>query len=299
MQEPVVDAHQHFWDVSLGKHPWLCTEPMRPFRYGDYTALRRSYLPADYRRDSARQNVVATVYVETEWDPDDPAGEVRWVEQTAAESGLPSAVVAQAWLDRADAAETLASHARSPLVRGVRHKPAAAASPDRVVLGAPGSMGDPAWRAGFALLARHGFSFDLQTPYWHLAEAAELGRAFAGTTIILNHSGLPADRSPAGLAAWKEAMALAAAQPNLRVKISGIGVPGHPWRAEENAAVVLTIIELFGVERCMFGSNFPVDSLVGDFDTIFDGFRSITRRFSWGDRRALFHDNAMTVYRLA
>ncbi len=299
MREPVVDAHQHFWDLSLGKHPWLCSEPMRPFRYGAYTALRRSYLPADYRRDSARQNVVATVYVETEWDPQDPTGEVRWVEQTAAAAGLPSAVVAQAWLDRPDAAETLAEHARSPLVRGVRHKPASAATPAGVAPGAPGSMGDPAWRAGFALLSRHGFSFDLQTPYWHLAEAAELARAFPATTIILNHAGLPADRSAAGLAAWKRAMAVAAARPNLRVKVSGIGVPGRPWRAEENSAVVLAIIELFGVERCMFGSNFPVDSLVADFDTIFDGFRSITGGFSAGDRRALFHDNAVAVYRIA
>lgn len=295
---PLVDAHQHFWDLSLGKHPWLGAEPVT-FRYGDYTALKRSYLPQDYRRDTARHNIAATVYVETEWERSDPAGEVRWVEALAGRAGLPSAVVAWACLDRADAAEVLASHGRSPLVRGVRHKPAAAASPRQVVPGAPGSMGDPRWRAGFALLSHHGFSFDLQTPWWHLGEAADLARAFPLTPIILNHTGLPSDRSVEGLRGWRAAMALLAREPNVSVKISGLGLAGRPWRAEDNERIVLDTIEAFGPERCMFASNFPVDSLVGSFDAIFDGFHGITRGFSTVDRRALFHDNALRIYRLA
>ncbi len=298
LHAPVVDAHQHFWDLSLGKHPWLAPEARHPFRYGDTSALKRNYLPPDYRRDAARQNVVRTVYVETEWDPADPSGEVRWVEGIAERYGVPNAVVAQAWLDREDAAAVLATHARSPLVRGVRHKPRAASSPREVVPGAPGSMGDPAWRAGFALLARHGFSFDLQTPYWHLGEAAALARDFPSTVIILNHTGLPADRSPEGLAAWRAGMSQLAQQANAFVKISGLGLQGRPWSADDNERPVLDAIEIFGVERCLFGSNFPVDSLVGGFDNIFDGFRRIVRRFSRPDRGALFHDNAIRVYRL-
>lgn len=298
MEEPVVDAHQHFWDLTLGKHPWLCSEPARGFRYGDYTAIRKSYLPEDYRRDSARQNVVKTVYVETEWDPADPSGEIIWVEGIAARHGVPNAVVAQAWLDRDDVAEVLARHAGSPLVRGVRHKPRASASPRKVAPGAPGSMSDTRWRAGFALLERHGFSFDLQTPYWHLEEAADLARTFPSTTIILNHTGLPADRTAQGLGEWRRAMALLARERNVCVKISGLGLPGRPWRAEENAPIVLDAIELFGEERCMLASNFPVDSLVADFDTIYDGFRWITRDLPRADRRKLLHDNAVRIYRL-
>ena len=77
---PIVDPHQHFWDLSLGKHPWLRDEPPTPFRYGDTRPLRRDYLPADYRRDTRGHRIAATVYVETEWDPRDPLGETRWVE---------------------------------------------------------------------------------------------------------------------------------------------------------------------------------------------------------------------------
>jgi len=290
---PIVDAHQHFWDPRVNYHPWLCDEPMRPFRYGDYSAIRRAYLPADYFADAAGHRVVKTVYVETEWDPGDPIGEMRFVDRLRRETGFPTVAVAQAWLDRDDVARVLEQQAAFAFVRGVRHKPRANRSPGD---GAPGGMADPKWRAGFARLARHGLRFDLQTPWWHLHEAALLARAFPETSIILNHTGLPADRSRDGVAGWKRAMAKLAACPNAAVKLSGLGVPGSPWTAEANRSIVLTAIELFGVERCMFASNFPVDSLCGSLATIFGGFRAIVGDFSPADRHKLFHDNAIRSY---
>ena len=296
---PIIDAHQHFWDLSLGKHPWLHDEPPPPFRYGDTHPLRRHYLPADYRADARGHRVVGTVYVETEWESTDPIGETRWVEKLAGREGLPTAVVAQAWLNRDDVEDVLARQAACPLVRGIRHKPVAAPSPETVVPGAPGSMGDPRWRAGFARLGRFRLSFDLQTPWWHLDEAAALARAFPDTRIVLNHTGLPADRCPEGLRGWRDAMATLAAAPNVAVKISGLGVPGQPWTAESNREVVLRTIELFGIDRAMFASNFPVDSLVASFDTIYRGFKAIVRDFPFSDRLRLFHDNAVRLYRLS
>lgn len=298
MNIDIIDAHQHFWDFGLGKHPWLCHEPPIPFRYGDYSPIRRDYLPKHYRNDAARQNVVATVYVETEWDPDDPLGELRWVEGIAQRHGLPNAVVAQAWMNRNDIKSLLSTYAQSDLVRGVRHKPQTAPTPAEMELGVPGSMSDPKWRAGFALLDGYGLSFDLQVPYWHLEEAADLARCFPATRIILNHTGLPADRSCKGLQAWRRGMEHIAANPNTAVKISGLGVPERPWCVEDNRSIVLNTIEIFGVNRCMFASNFPVDSLVADFDTIFNGFKEIAQDFTPGEQKQLFHDNAVRYYRL-
>ncbi len=294
----IIDAHQHFWNLDQNYLPWLKDEPPIPFRYGDYSSLKRNYLPADYRRDSAGFDVVGTVFVETEWDHTDPKGEVAWVEDLAKAGGLPSVMVAQAWLDRADAEDVLAAHGKSPIVRGIRHKPKAVARPDLVVRGAPGSMLDPAWRRGYAMLAPNGLSFDLQTPWWHLAEARNLADSFPGTQIILNHTGLPADRSKAGLAGWRDAMRLLSGAPNVAVKISGIGQAGQPWSVEANRAIVLDTIDLFGPERCMFASNFPVDSLVASFATIFGGFDDITAGFSPSERDAMFRGNAMRIYRI-
>jgi len=296
---PIIDAHQHFWDLSLGKHPWLRDEPPPPFRYGDTRPLRRDYLPTDYRADSRGHRIIGTVYVETEWDPADPIGETHWVEKLAAKEGLPNAVVVQARLDREDVDDVLARQAACPLVRGIRHKPQAGPAPDAIAPGAPGSMGDPRWRAGYARLAHHGLSFDLQTPWWHLREAAALARAFPDTPIVLNHTGLPADRSPDGLRGWRDAMATLAAEPNVAVKISGLGVPGRPWTSESNREVIMRTIDLFGADRAMFASNFPVDGLAASFDTIYRGFKTIVRDFPLADQRCLFHDNAVRFYRLS
>lgn len=290
---PIVDAHHHFWDTSANYYPWLCDQPPIPFRYGDYRAICQPYLPADYRRDNGTHNVVRTVYVEAEWDHRDPIGETRYIDKLRRETGLPTVTVAQAWLDRDDAEPVLEQQASFSFVRSIRHKPRANKSPKDT---APGGMTDAKWRAGYRHLKKVGLRFDLQTPWWHLGEAAGLARDFPDQQIILNHTGLPSDRSPEGIAAWKKAMAGLAACANVAVKISGIGVPGQKWTAENNREVVLTTIDLFGPQRCMFASNFPVDSLCGSFDEIFSGFRRIVAGFAAGEQRALFHDNAIRLY---
>lgn len=289
----MVDAHQHFWDTRLKRHPWLTQVSPIPFRYGDYSAIRRPYLPEDYFRDAGEFRVAATVYVETEWDPADPVGEMRFVETLRQATGYPTVAVAQAWLDRADAAEVLDAQAGFTFVRGIRHKPRANRSPRD---GTTGGMADPAFRAGFARLAGLGLRFDLQTPWWHFHEAARLAADYPDTSIIVNHAGLPADRSAEGIAGWRSALRALAAHPNVALKISGIGVPGKPWTPALQREVVLEAIDCFGTARAMFASNFPVDSLVGTYRGIIGGFADIVADFSAADRRRLFRDNAISIY---
>lgn len=295
---PIIDAHQHFWDLERNYLPWLSDDKPIPFRYGDYGPLRRTYLPDDYLKDAAPFRIAKTVYIETEWDPADPVGETKWVQELFGNTGFPQAIVAQAWLDRGDVDEVLAAQSRQPLVRGIRHKPRSATLPEDAVRGVPGSMDDPAWRKGFALLEGLGLSFDLQTPFWHLDAALDLARDFPGTQIILNHTGLPAFRSREGLNAWRRAMEGLADASNVAVKISGLGQPNHAWTIDANGPIIQDTITIFGVDRCMFASNFPVDSLCADFATIYNGFFGATKALSGADRRKLFHDNAAKIYRL-
>ncbi|HYN11534.1 MAG TPA: amidohydrolase family protein, partial [Burkholderiales bacterium] len=192
---------------------------------------------------------------------------------------FPTVAIAQAWLDRADCAAVLEGQARHAFVRGVRHKPA------------PGMMDDPKWRAGYRRLAPLGLHYELQAPWRQLGEAARLARDFPDTSIVLNHAGLPRRE---GIMGWRQAMADLAARPNVAVKISGLG----NLSARAKREVVLTGIDLFGVQRAMFASNFPVDSLHATFPEIYAGFDEITRGFSAAERRALFHDNAVRIYRM-
>lgn len=281
---PIVDAHLHFWDLERHYHPWLCDDPPIAFRYGDYSALKRRYLVDEYLSDAQRWDVVGAVYVETEWDPSDPLGEMRFVEQLRRDTGWPSVAVAQAWLDRDDCAALLESYEQLGFVRGVRHKPQ------------PGQMDDARWRAGFARLAHHDLRFDLQAPWGQLGEAVRLARDYPEMRIVLNHTGLPADRSTGGLTAWKRALGELAACPNVALKVSGLGRPGRPWTVDANRSIVLGAIELFGVERAMFASNFPVDNLCARFDDIVLGCREILRGFALHEQRRFFHDNAIRIY---
>ncbi|GGA50117.1 amidohydrolase family protein [Pelagibacterium lentulum] len=293
----IIDAHHHFWDIEANYLPWLADKPVN-FRYGDYSAIKRNYLAGDYRKDASEFEVVGSVFIETEWNPQDPLGEVAWVNAVREREGLPSVMVAQAWLDRQDAQEVLEALGKTTFVRGIRHKPKSATSPVEVVMGAPGSMGDEAFRRGFAMLEPNGLSFDLQTPWWHLGEAADLAQAFLDTQIIINHTGLPSDRSPEGLDGWRAAMKRAAECPNIAVKISGLGQKGRPWTVQDNGQIILETIDIFGTDRCMFASNFPVDSLVAGFSTIFNGFGRAVADRPKSDQDKLFWANAARIYRI-
>ncbi len=295
---PIVDAHHHFWDLDRNYHPWLRDEPMIPFRYGDYSALKRNFLPPDYGAIAAGHRVVATVTMEGEWDEADPVAESRWMSEIAAAHGTPAAHIARAFLDRSDVQDVLAGHAAFPLVRGIRHKPAAAPSPDRVKKGTAGSMSDPQWQRGYALLARHGLHFELQAPWWHAAELMDLVARHPETPVVINHTFLPSDRSAEGLAGWRSALKLVATAPQVTIKISGIGLKGQPWRLADMRPIIHDTIDIFGVHRCMFASNFPVDGLVGSFDTIYSGYKAATADLPGADRIRLFHDNALRIYRL-
>ena len=144
---PMVDAHVHFWDPTINYYPWLNDRPLIPFRYGDYSAICRPYLPDDYKRDAKGHNVVKTVYIEAEWDPKDPVGEMEYMARLRRETGWPNAAVGQAWLDRSDWPGVLERLAAFDFVRGVRHKPRSNPKPG---LTEPGGMADPRWIEGYA-----------------------------------------------------------------------------------------------------------------------------------------------------
>jgi len=138
----------------------------------------------------------------------------------------------------------------------------------------------------------------VQTPWWHLDALAELARDFPTTQIVIVHTALPHDRSEEGLAGWRAALEVAAAQPNIAIKISGLGRPGLPWTLTANGPIIRDTINIFGPERCMFASNFPVDGLTGSFPVIYGGFRAAVSNRPIEERRMLFHDNAVRIYRL-
>lgn len=297
---PIVDCHHHFWRLDRVSvyYPWLSDDRLVHFRYGDYSRIRRDYLPADYRRDHGRYRVVKSVHEEAWSDPRHPLAETRWLDDLAARSGAPDALVGAAWLGRDDVEEVLAGHAASPLARGIRNFPAAGHDAPEPSRGETGTMDDAKWRLGFSLLERHGFSADIQAPWRQFDALARVAADFPRTQVVIVHTGLPVDRSEEGLSGWRKALERVAVHGNVAIKISGLGEAGKPWTLQTNGRIIRDVIAVFGVDRCMFASNFPVDRVVGTFETIYDGFHAAIAELSPQDKRKLFHDNAARIYRL-
>ncbi len=295
---PIVDAHHHLWDLEGSglRYPWH-TNGEHAY-HGDNSALVRTYMPNEFRRDSALHNVVATVHVEAECDRSQQVDETAWLSEVHKRYGMPNAIVAHAWIDEPNSEELLLAHKKFPLVRGIRTKPIISKGPNDSVRGEPRSLQDPKWRRGLDLLRKHDLSWDLRVVWWHLEEAADVAREHPRLRVVLNHHGYALDRSPEALKVWRRGMEALAACPNVHCKVSGFPVPGQPWTLAANKPIILDTIRIFGVERCMFASNFPVDGLKGSWDHIYSGFKAAVAHMPLTDRHKLFADNARRFYRI-
>jgi predicted TIM-barrel fold metal-dependent hydrolase len=172
------------------------------------------------------------------------------------------------------------------------------ADPRQQAAGGPDLLGDPAWRRGFALLERFDLSFDFQIFPAQMEAAAAVARAHPGIQTVICHTGMPFDRSPEGLATWRQGMARLAELPNVAAKLSGPHMFLPDWTADSYRPFFLETIEHFGPDRAMIASNVPPDALAKSFDAIYESFYELTAPFSEDEQRDLFHDTAARVYRL-
>jgi predicted TIM-barrel fold metal-dependent hydrolase len=294
----VVDPHYHLWDLERASYPWLNARPSWSGICGDITDICRSYLLADYIKDHGRWKVSQSVHVEAGYDEHDPVGESRWIQGIADKHKMPDAMVAAAALHQPDVERVLAQHHEYANVRGVRHSIYWHVNPEKSAIDCSDLMTHSAWTAGFALLKKYDLSFDLSIYPSQMQDAARLAACHPKTSLILNHTGMPIDRDESGLALWHQGMKTLAAQPNVSLKISGLGMVDWKWSTESIRPFVLGAIDYFGVDRCMFASNFPVDRLYSSFETLFDAYAEIVQDFTYDEQRRLFGATAARIYRL-
>lgn len=294
----VIDAHIHLWDLAHIHYPWLTPPFHDGGPNGNVSSIARTYLLSDYLDDAANWPVEGMVHVDAGATPEAALDETTWLQRIAnRHPDLGFAIVAYAALETPGVEALLAAHCEHVNVRGIRQILNWHSDPDLTYTPADLLESD-AWRRGFGLLGRFGLSFDLQIYPSQMPAAAKLAAAHPGTTLILNHAGMPVDRSVDGLRLWSSGMAQLAAQPNVAVKISGLGIADHGWTEESIRPIVLETIDHFGVDRCMFASDVPTDKLYAGFDRILGSFNRITANFTSDERDALFAANTQSIYRL-
>jgi predicted TIM-barrel fold metal-dependent hydrolase len=293
--EAIIDAHHHIW--ALARVPWLLGPPV-PRIFGEYGALRRDYGAAEFVETVRRRGVVQSVYIQLNVAPDEEVAEVEWVKAQATEQGFPMAIVGYADLSRPDVAVVLDRQmALGPIV-GIRQQLHWHEKPLYRFAARPDIMNDAPWRAGLAEVTRRGLTFDLQIFPGQMADALRLVQDFPETRFILEHAGMLQDRSPEGWAQWRAGMRALAGCPNIVSKLSGLGTFERACSVDLWKPVVEETLAIFGPERCLYGSNYPIEMLWTSYDQLLDVMLECLSGLTGAERRSVLHDTAKAIYRL-
>lgn len=292
---PTIDAHHHIW--RLNDLPWL-SGPQVPRIFGPYQPICRDYPISEYRGDTAGCDIVKSIYVQTNWPAGRSYDEARWVQSVADETGWPHANVAHADLADPDAGSLLKRLAELPATRGIRQQLHWHENAQYRFAPRPDVMRDVDWRRGLARLSDHGLLFELQIFASQMFGGAELAHAFPDTVFVLEHAGMLEDMSPAGWQLWRDGMAALAHCRNVNVKLSGLGTFVHACRDDVIGPIVKETVALFGADRCLFGSNFPIEKLWTDYATLYRTFRNAIAHLGEAEQSAILHGTAARLYRI-
>jgi len=282
----IIDSHVHFWDPGGIHYPWLKSVP----------ALDRAFLPSDYAAATDGTAITQLVFVEGNCRPEEAPRELEWVKRLAQVEPRIAGVVAFADLTeglgtRGSGLErTLDELASSPKVKGIRQN----------IQGQPAGFAlQPAFVEGVRAVGRRGLTFDLCVTHEQLREVTDLVRRCADTRFVLDHCGKPAIRH-GRLEPWRSDIACLAAQENVCCKLSGLLTEAEPQgrRDEDLTPYAASVVECFGTERVLYGSDWPVLTLAGSCGDWYGFTERFTAGWTAAERRRFYADNAIRVYAL-
>jgi len=287
----IIDTHQHLWDLKQLKLPWVAGLTGKPKEI-----LGRDYLPADYAEASRGLNVVKTVYMEVDVLEEDQVKEAEFVTKTCADGKSPMVAAVIAGRPASDGFKDYLDRFKgNKYIKGLRqvlHRPD---MPPKFCL-------ETQFVKGVQLLGERNLSFDLCFRNDQLDYGAELVDRCPQTRFILDHCGNPHNGS-LDLAGWEKGLAKIATAKNRNVmcKVSGLyaNVTAAEWPAAKLAPMVRKVIDLFGWDRVLYASDWPVVNLGASFKIWVDALKEIVAADSAENQKKLFHDNALKFHKLA
>ena len=285
---PIVDTHQHLWDLQRFTLPWLQGNADHP--------LHRDFVMADYLRAADGLNIAKTIYMEVNVRSDQQAQEAEYVIDLCRREDNPMvAAVIGGSPQKPEFKDYVAPFANSPYVKGVR---TVLHDPDRP----RGMCLEPQFVENMRLLGELGLSFDLCMRPGEIMDGVRLAEKCPQTRFIVDHCGnMPVESADEALRrSWTEAMKAAAERENMVCKISGIVVTAREdeWQRSDLAPNVNHCLDTFGEDRVFFGGDWPVCTLKASLSQWVNALKEIVRDRSPEFHRKLFHDNAVRFYGL-
>lgn len=283
-----VDAHHHLWDLKQLYYGWLTDKPFKGHPSGDYSAIMKDYLVTDFQKEGRPVNLIKSVHIETADGETDTVRETAWLQSVADKHGMPNGIIARTDLAAGNVAAELDRHMQYANFRGVR------------MLSFTGLdfLDSPGFRRGFAELQKRDLIYDMDAGWPQMGKAFDLARAFPRSTIILGHCGFPKERTAPYFNEWRKAIRHLAQAQNVACKLSGLLMVDHHWSIQSLRPWIEVCIEEFGPARCMFATNWPLDSLFSDYPTLVNAYRKIVKDYSPDEQRQMFRSTAEGRYRI-
>lgn len=295
----IIDAHLHLWDSRDSRYLNLNGGGRQRF-WGSFGQIDQRYLVDDFCKDFASSGVVKAVHIDAGFDTSDPVTETSLLQNMAdnpASNGFPHAIVGWADLSDTNVEAVLEAHCDHANFRGVRQMLNRHPVP-LLNLADHDYLSNEIWLRNFALLHTYDLSFDLSINPFQMLQAARFAGTYLDVPMALCHLGFPIERYGAGIEIWRSGMQALAARPNVYVKMSGIGMFDRYWNADGVKRIILETLDMFGVKRMMFGSNFPIDKLMVPAADLMNALFDVTKTLSNTEREQLFFTTASEFYRI-
>ena len=290
----IVDCNVHLWDQRDNPVFWLSDRTRVRDMLGDYDSLPDSYTLSDYRRETSGYNVHGVIWSDA--GAADPLAAADWVSRQ--QDGAPSVIAMVTLGDPRSAsfADLVERCRQRPLIRSVRMRLVAELSGRA----APGGdlLDDPVVRDNLALLASSGLVATVEATSSQLGTVARLAAGFPALRIVVDHFGWPSAGPPrgGGLAEHIQRLAAVAAAGNVATRIDAIGTIFGDWSLPRIRPWLLEVTDIFGPQRCMLGSDLPIENLRSGFGPLYAAYHAIFSGFSDHERAMLFHRTAERWY---
>ena len=290
----IIDAHHHTWDTSVFPYTWMD----EPHPTGDISHLKNNYLIEDLLEDAKNLELIKSVHVQCGGGLNSPVEETKWLQSIADKKGFPHGFVVHSNFLSKDIERELEEHCEYKNTRGIRYllnfipnDPINCFAPKEVLL-------DNTFKKNYSLLEIYNLTFDMHLWWTQYSDAFDIIKSHPNILNIINHAGTPRKRDAEYLLNWRNGLKMLAKTSNTVMKISGLGMFDQQWTTESIKPLVLGCIEIFGIERCFFSTNFPVDKKYSSYEKVWNSYFEITKDFSIEEKEMLFFKNAEKYYRI-
>ena len=279
---PIVDTHIHLWHPDILRYPWL----------EDIPFLNKPYVLDDYRKACGAVDVEAMVFVQCDAQPKNGLTEAEWVTSLAEEDPRIKGIVAWAPLEEGEGARShLEKLAENQLVKGIRRLIQSESLEFCV---------QPGFIRGVQMLEEFGLNFDICIYHPHLANTIQFVKQCPDVQFILDHIGKPNIKNQA-FEPWKREIKTLSEFPNVFCKVSGLVTEAdfEKWTPEDLKPYIDHVIECFGFDRVIYGSDWPVAAQATEYPRWVNTLKWAVSGCSDDELKKLFHDNAIHFYKLS